>query len=223
MDDIRKHKKDPSYHPTPVNNYQRPINMQQSVRSQPVKPQPVRIQPTINTNSGREGKASSNSSYCFLIGEWSKNSNLTEQKLTGLIQSNRLDKKYGITVADVLADIKAYKAGCVVNRQRRQTAQNVDIGNKSERVSTRVTKNKSIRNRREYSEGLNSYIVQYKDKAFLEENIYSCLLYTSWEKIKSHKSLFMFRNSKTYSSQPVYYRRKVMEVSSLFEEVYWEK
>ena len=53
--------------------------------------------------------ASHDQAYNFLIGEWAKNPKLTEQKLADLIKSNHFDIKYGLTVKDVVNDIRIYK------------------------------------------------------------------------------------------------------------------
>mgnify|MGYP007035329551 FL=1 len=97
--DIRKYKNDPTYNPFPTV----PVAQKRPVSSQ----QPA-MKSLHNISGGTVGKASNDSGYIFLIGEWSKNANLTEKKLADLIQSNHFDIKYGLTVADVVADIKAY-------------------------------------------------------------------------------------------------------------------
>lgn len=49
------------------------------------------------------------SEYIFLVSEWAKRvPPLTDKKIENLLQSNKLDKKYGITVADVRQDIADY-------------------------------------------------------------------------------------------------------------------
>lgn len=119
---------------------------------------------------GSAGKASHDSAYVFLIGEWAKNPNLTEQKLAGLIMANHFDRKYGITVADVIADIKAYKANpdTITKSVYRQ------VGNKPivhKDISETIPIVKIFKNRSEYVAGLTKYSQQYKDSSFLDENI----------------------------------------------------
>lgn len=140
--DIRKYKNDPTYNPFP----------------------------TVPVAQGTVGKVSNDRGYIFLIGEWSKNANLTEKKLADLIKSNHFDIKYGLTVADVLADIKAYKNNptSVINNHKKN--------NRNATVNTikPVSPNNTYRvfmSRKEYAQGLADYNQTYKDSAFLDGNI----------------------------------------------------
>lgn len=159
--DIRKYKNDPTYNPFPTV----PV-----AQKSPVSNQQPTMNPLQNISGGIVGKASNDRGYIFLIGEWSKNANLTEKKLAGLIQSNHFDIKYGVTVADVVADIKAYKNNPTsVTNNHKQNNRNATV-NTIKPVSPNNT-NKVFKSRKEYAKGLADYNQRYKDSAFLDGNI----------------------------------------------------
>jgi hypothetical protein len=122
--------------------------------------------PLLSITGGRSGKASKDNRYIFLIEEWSKNPNLTEQKMAALIQANHFDRNYGITVADVVADIKAYKAN---PSSVTKTNSGQQFRNKEAATVSLVVKTYS--NRDEYIDGLTKYSEKYKDSSFLDGNI----------------------------------------------------
>lgn len=114
--------------------------------------------------------ASHDQAYNFLIGEWAKNPKLTEQKLADLIKSNHFDIKYGLTVADVVADIKAYKNNPTsVTNNHKKNNRNATV-NTIKPVSPNNTY-RVFRSRKEYAKGLADYNQTYKDSAFLDSNI----------------------------------------------------
>lgn len=159
--DIRKYKNDPTYNPFPTV----PV-----AQKSPVSNQQPTMNPLQNISGGIVGKASNDSGYIFLIGEWSKNANLTEKKLAGLIQSNHFDIKYGLTVADVVADIKAYKNNSTsVTKNQKKNNRNVTV-NTIKPVSQNNTY-RVFKSRKEYAKGLADYNQAYKDSAFLDGNI----------------------------------------------------
>ena len=162
VSDIRKYKKDPTYKPiTESTDNSDFVSVPNS------KPTP---KPVINIIDGSNEKALQDSTYVFLIGEWSKNPNLTEDQLAGLIRSNHFDSKYGITVADVKNDINIYKA----NNSTKSNTRSKRTTNKSDE-HTDISESNSIvnifKNRKEYVIGLKKYMQKYKDTSFLDENI----------------------------------------------------
>lgn len=159
--DIRKYRNDPTYNPFPTV----PV-----VQKKPISNQQPTTNSLHNISGGTVGKASKDNGYIFLIGEWSRNPNLTEKKLAGLIQSNHFDIKYGLTVADVVADIKAYKNNpASVKNSNKQNNRNSTVD-----VTRPVSQNNVHRVfscRKEYANGLADYNQTYKDSAFLDSNI----------------------------------------------------
>jgi len=129
--------------------------------------------PALNEKGGIPGKVGKNVTYRMLITEWAKIGNkLTFEKLDALIKSNRLDKKYGLTVADVVADIKEYVNDMSSASVQSQPAHHMSTHRKddSSKGKGQISK-KSISSRNEYQNLIKKYYELWHDSAFAEGKI----------------------------------------------------
>lgn len=123
----------------------------------------------MTIQGGRAGKARGVEVYEFLIKEWSKNPyKLSVKKMEDLIKSNKLSK-YGITVADVAADIRDRIAGGGSNNSVPKKTSSKKTSQHTQSPTTIVKK--TITTINEYEAILLKYVGKHGDRAYLDVNI----------------------------------------------------